>query len=93
MNTRQWQALKTLRFVQENSKVIALRNGNLYFSEREKEFSAHVLNFERLRSPMVQIVMGQAQTSPANDFSIDAWAKFQNMLKNNYLVIKNGNFF
>lgn len=64
-----------------------------YFSEKEKDLGTQMLNFERLVSPSVQAVMGGAQVSPANDFSIDAWAKLQNMLKSNFLVIKNGSLF
>jgi hypothetical protein len=40
--------------------------------------------------PFIKTVMAEAKTVDVHDFSIFEWIEFQEILKSNYFVIKNG---
>ena len=50
------------------------------------------IRFQRLSSMLEMTVMAHAKVPANNDFTIDNWAKFQDMLKSNYLIVNSGTF-
>ena len=52
----------------------------------------NTIRFQRLSSMLEMTVMAHAKVPANNDFTIDNWAKFQDMLKSNYLIVKSGTF-